>query len=248
MGAVWPRPRRVVVAECDPGGNALAARFELSPLVGMTSLVLDRRRDVDDGIDAHVQRVPGGLEVLIGPASPDAARSLDHEMGDLGASVFPTDIDVIADCGRILLGSRGQAGIVKGADDVVVTVGGDAASVAHAQWMRDHIQSLTGDARVAFVLVGPCPFPIDEVRLALQADRIEQVPFDVRAAALARGLPGRLKHLERGALTRAARALADSVARDPVARRSVVATVQGTPIDQDDATDSIAVATTTGSR
>jgi len=207
IGAGWPSTRQVVVAECDPGGNALAARFELSPLVGMTSLVLDRRRLVDKGLAAHLQSVPGGLEVLVGPASPGAARSLDHEIGDLGERLFPSDVDVIADCGRIATDSRGQAGLVTSAADVVITVGGDAASVAHAQWTSEHISSAAPDARITFVLVGTCPFPAEEIRHALPAGRIHSLPSDPRAAGMVCGLPGRPKHLEHGPLARAARRL-----------------------------------------
>ena len=46
LGAVWPAERRVMVAECDPSGGDIAARFGLSAKRGMTSLILEARRSV----------------------------------------------------------------------------------------------------------------------------------------------------------------------------------------------------------
>jgi MinD-like ATPase involved in chromosome partitioning or flagellar assembly len=76
VAATWPLDRRVVVAECDPCGGDLAARFELSTAKGCLSLATAARRDWDSvEVDPHIQRLPGGLEVLVGGSG---AQSCPH--------------------------------------------------------------------------------------------------------------------------------------------------------------------------
>ncbi len=83
MGAVWPVERRIIVAECDPSGGDLAARFNLSAKRGMSSLVLEARRSPAAmmlDLQPHLQTVPGGLELLAGPTGAGASKTVDTEL------------------------------------------------------------------------------------------------------------------------------------------------------------------------
>src|ERR1700691_2739893 len=96
LGAVWPADRPVVVAECDPSGGDLAGRFGLSTRVGMTSLVLTERQGAVATADyrAHLQQLPGGLDVLVAPPGSDAASALDRELGMTASDVIPPECDL----------------------------------------------------------------------------------------------------------------------------------------------------------
>ena len=98
----------------------------------MASLILANRHSNSPvaTFDDHVQQLPGGLEVLVGPVSADAAVSLDRELAVAGPAVFPDGIDTVVDCGRILADVPGQSEIFKGADHVVVVIRPDAAGLA----------------------------------------------------------------------------------------------------------------------
>ena len=151
LGAVWPAERRVAVAECDPSGGDLAARFRLSAKRGMTSLILDARHGVATGtldLEDHVQIVPGGLEVLTGPTGAGASRTVDAELPDclvrLAAAAAsrngPTAAyDLVLDCGRIQLGAVGQAAAIRLSDHVLVVARPTAEAVASTRWIAERL-------------------------------------------------------------------------------------------------------------
>lgn len=214
LGAVWPEHRRVVVAECDPSGNDIAARFGLSPLVGMTSLILSTRRAQDAPFESHVQFLSGGLEVLIGPLSPEGARSLDRELAAVGiAATFSVSVDLIVDCGRLDPSSLGQRALILSADHVILLVRPDGAGIAHA---RAAVSSLTesNDRERShwFVEVGPTPFDECDVAGVIGVPRAGTVPLDPVAASMVCGFPGRPRVLARSGLVYAARRIANLLA------------------------------------
>jgi MinD-like ATPase involved in chromosome partitioning or flagellar assembly len=229
VGAVWPRDRQIVIAECDPSGNDLAARFGLSPRLGMTSLVLAHRRtsfgESMSTLDAHVQALPGGLEVLVGPVTPDASSSLDRELGAVVPTIFPEGSDILVDCGRILSGAGGQRGLLKVADHVVVVTRPDAAALAHAQWTLDLVRNLATTGTCSVAVVGPSPFRVAEIEHALQVRVLGPVPFDGKSAAMACGSPGKTHRFTKSGLVASARNLVDRILSPLEANREVPSTI-----------------------
>lgn len=151
LGAVWPAERRIAVAECDPAGGDLAARFMLSAKRGMTSLILEARHGLATAtleLDDHVQIVPGGLEVLTGPTGAGASRTVDAELPDClvrlaaaaGRRSGPTvGHDLVLDCGRIQLGAVGQAAAIRVSDHVLVVARPTAEAVASTRWIAERL-------------------------------------------------------------------------------------------------------------
>ena len=216
VGAVWPRDRRIVIAECDPSGNDLAARFGLSPRSGMTSLALAQRRPEcqDTAFDSHLQSLPGGLEVLVGLVTPNAASSLDREVASVGTVIFPLEVDVLIDCGRLLSGAPGQQAIFQAADHVIVVTRPDASGLAHAAWTLDIVRSLT-KGMSSMVVVGPIQFAVREMEHVLRTRLLGAVPRDEKSAAMACGTPGRSRRFARSSLITSARNLADQMVSQP---------------------------------
>src|ERR1700723_1809081 len=119
VAAVWPPSRRVALAECDPSGGDLAARFGISAKRGMASLVIEQRSSPESTsirFNNHLQTLPGGLEVLTGPSGASAAKTVDSELPKILSGVMrgmPRPVasgidDVILDCGRVQPGAIGQ--------------------------------------------------------------------------------------------------------------------------------------------
>ncbi len=212
IGAVWPPERRIIVAECDPSGNDLVARFGLSPRYGMTSLALAQRRTErsDAPFDLHLQSLPGGLEVLVGPVTPDAASSLDREFASVGTAMFPQAIDFLVDCGRVLASAPGQQAIVKAADYVIVISRPDASGLAHALWTLDLVRNLTKGVS-SFVVVGSLQFSIEEMERVFRTTLLGAIPRDEKSAALACGTPGRSRRFAKSDLVTSARQLVDQM-------------------------------------
>src|SRR5437868_82692 len=119
VASVWPSDRGVLFAELDLAGGDLVARFGLAPDPGVVQLGAAFRHALcAEEVWAHSQRLPGGVPVLVGPASAQQGYALGHLWEHLGPvlAALP-DADVIADCGRLEPGSPvlelvGQAAIL----------------------------------------------------------------------------------------------------------------------------------------
>jgi hypothetical protein len=107
LAAVWPRP--VLLAECDPSGGDLVYRFpnangeQLDPRRGLLSLAVAARRGGHPGqVWEHVQKLHGGLDVLLGVTNAEQGSGLHLLWGPLGKLLAGLgEVDVIADCGRL---------------------------------------------------------------------------------------------------------------------------------------------------
>ena len=134
VAATWPLDRRVVVAECDPFGGDLAARFELSTAKGCLSLATAARRDPEAVVaDPHMQRLPGGLEVLVGGSSSEMALAQSVTRANINQAVIAAarDVDVVADLGRLAAPYEDCRQLLQAAEAIGVLIGPDQASVAH---------------------------------------------------------------------------------------------------------------------
>jgi MinD-like ATPase involved in chromosome partitioning or flagellar assembly len=216
LGAVWPRDRRVVVTECDPGGGDLAARFGLSTKRGMTGHVLSRRQgDLGfSSLDEHLQVLPGGLEVLVGPVGADAARALDDEIGSIVGAVFPSEVDLLVDCGRIVSGAIGQRKLLRESDIILVASAPSPPALVHSKWLIDWVEAVDAGRERLLVLIGDGSYPVEEVSGALGHHVDARVPNDPVAAAIACGGSGSRRSFARSPLVTASRTLAERIGSD----------------------------------
>jgi MinD-like ATPase involved in chromosome partitioning or flagellar assembly len=107
LAAVWPRP--VLLAECDPAGGDLVYRFpavgrgHLDPRRGVLSLAVVARRGMQpQQVWEHVQKLHGGLDVLVGVTNAEQGAGLSLLWGPIGKVLASLpQADVIADCGRL---------------------------------------------------------------------------------------------------------------------------------------------------
>jgi MinD-like ATPase involved in chromosome partitioning or flagellar assembly len=204
LAAVWPPNRRVVMAECDPSGGDVAARFGLSQKRGMTSLVLAHRQDParEPQFSNHVQCLPGGLEILVAPVSADSAVALDRELGLVGATALGSSSDVLMDCGRLIPGAPGQKALLQSADLVFLVFRPDVSGMAHLESLIDSIGTLEAKRhrKVALLPVGHSTFATREVQDVFGFQVLEPAPIDTRAASTLSGAPGNARIFARSAL------------------------------------------------
>jgi hypothetical protein len=107
LAAVWPRP--VLLAECDPAGGDLVYRFpaagggQLDPARGLLSLAVAVRRGLEPAQAwDHAQKLPGGLDLLVGLVTAEQGAGLDVLWGPVGTVLARLPgADTIADCGRV---------------------------------------------------------------------------------------------------------------------------------------------------
>lgn len=236
----WPRP--VLLAECDPAGADLPWRLSGAggrPLVqgtGLVSLATSTRglgaphASAQQTVWGHVQRLDGGLPVLVGPPAPEQAEAMGSAWGtiaDLLASL--ADADVVADCGRLLSRSSPAVPVVQRADLVVLVTRSTVSGVAHARHglsvaarVRNDgpaagLHATSGLDRLAVLVVVDAATPgsrkahqrqVDEVLADVPA--LHDVPVigvlahDPRAAAALNGHPSVGRALDRSPLLRSA--------------------------------------------
>jgi MinD-like ATPase involved in chromosome partitioning or flagellar assembly len=226
LGSVWPSG--VVVADMDPAGGDLALRLRtpgqapLDPERGLLSLAAAARRGLEPGeVSVHAQTTDGGLDVLTGVSNPEQVTGIGPVWPAVATALRDLpDVDVLADCGRVVPGTP-VLPVLTTADAVVLCVRASVESYAH---LRERLRWLSGPLRIGDI--GSIPVGIvlrtgvsdtgavrDLDRL-LQHDRLQvsvigRVAEDHRAAL---GLAGEwTRRLSRSLLIRSARELVSAV-------------------------------------
>ncbi|MBV8981564.1 MAG: hypothetical protein JO086_11740 [Acidimicrobiia bacterium] len=210
VASVWRNARKVLFAELDPAGGDIAARFALTPDPGLVQMGAGFRHALSaEEVWSHTQTLPGGVPVLVGPASAQQGHALGNLWEHLGPvlATLP-DTDVIADCGRVQPGSP-VLELVADAAIVVLVARSTLDGVAH---LRARLAVPMSDAPVGVVLIGERPYSAAEVEAAVAAKVIGVLPRDDRAAAMLNGEPGSPAALNRSSLVRAARDVASAIA------------------------------------
>jgi cellulose biosynthesis protein BcsQ len=206
VGATWPSDRRVMVAECDPSGGDLAARFGLSSKRGWPTFATALRRSGPNvAIEPHLQQLPGGLDVLVGPGGvdgPNGVRAGDELLmrsSDRSEGMW----DVLVDVGRLPEGDLPASGWLARSDTVVILLRNDATSLLHVRNRAREILAVCGD-RVALAVVGDTRYGNEDIAEFTGLPVIGNVPFDPAAAAVAAGDQGSERRLSRSFLTNSA--------------------------------------------
>ncbi len=221
LAATWPRADSVLVAELDPSGGDIAARFGLPSETGVITLAATLRRvgsvpteDLSAIVIPHLQDLDGGTRVLTAPSTgAEAGMALDLLAEDLPA--VAGTLDVIADCGR--LEARPAAAVTRllaASALTVVVVRPELPFLLRLTARLPEVRALAGPLAVLFCggLPGSTP------RLAAQLDVpvIGHLPDDGVAAAILRGQESRWRRPGRLPLFRAAAAAAQVIAEHTV--------------------------------
>lgn len=211
--ATWPAGeyRQKLLLEADPDGGSLAIRYQLPTKPGLLSLAAATRHGLSpEQLWDHAQTLPGGLPVVLGPEGPEQAtevlRSNGRALGEWLKSLH--GIDVIADLGRLSLGSAAFE-LARSADAVL----GVARPVA-AQ-LQPAAQRLVAlgpyGPRVGWVLVGEKPYSAQAVTDAYGLPVVHVVAEDRRGASLMESGANPRK-LRRSTLVRSVADLSDALA------------------------------------
>ena len=222
VGATWPAPRKVAVAECDSGGSDLAARFGLSSKCGWSSLATAARRSHSDPeLAPHLQRLPGGLDVLVGSGT----KTPGTEVGPRAATALLASAasdpegpwDLLIDLGRVHPGDPSPIATawLERCDTVALVLRTDAASVMHVRDGAPDLRARCGD-RIGLVVITTDPYPGAEIERFTGLPVIGEIPFDQAAAKVASGGHGSRRRLSRSSLVTSSSRLATTlVAWDP---------------------------------
>lgn len=209
LAAVMPSERPVVVAECDPSGGDIAARFGITSRQGMSSWILSSRHRSEYGaLDGHVQNLAGGLGVIVGPTSSESATALDKELAAVVSDMHHSELTFIADCGRLVVNQPGQAEVLRAASTVLLVSAADVASLSHARWAAEVLSRLRPEGEIGLIVSRFGVERAGEAASVVGLPLVGVVRSDARAASLIGGVPGTTRTLDRSNLIGSARAVA----------------------------------------
>jgi cellulose biosynthesis protein BcsQ len=168
LAGIAPRP--TVLADLDPVGGDVVLRHRdpagkpLAPDRGLLSLgAALRRGQADRVLPEHLQVVSGGLEVLVGVTSPEQVNGLGPLWPQLAQALRAVPgRDVIADCGRLTVGSPALP-VLTAADGVVLVTRPHLEHLAH---LRERLRWL-----LETLTLGGTPVPVGVVLIAPERDR-----------------------------------------------------------------------------
>lgn len=213
VAAKWPTVPAPIIVECDPAGGDLAARFELSSRGGWSSLVTALRREGSRAtVEEHLQRLPGGLDVLVGA---DSTAATDHTAVShvLDPSKQPGARDLLVDLGRLPVGDDVAARWLGESDEYVLVSRADSASLISVHLRTASFAERSG-RKPGLVVVGPRGHRDEEIEAFTGMRLLARVPWDSTAAAAASGERGGGRRLSRSRLVASAAALASELAQN----------------------------------
>lgn len=213
LAATWPEHRRCLLVEADLCGGVISARYGVGDTPGVASLAAAARRGgvSDELVWEHVQRLPGGLQVLVGPPSPDESHAVLRDIaGELArwAAAQP-DVAVIVDGGRIT-GRAPSIDPLLRTSAVLVVTRPILEQLRPAGIRVEALQTAGLDASV--LLVGDQPYGPTEVASSLHCPVAATIAWDPKTAAVLSGAPGAMRDLRRSPLIRSAATLAADLA------------------------------------
>ena len=232
LASTWAGPGPVAVVECDPSGGDLAARFGLSSSVGWPSLTAAvRRTGGSTPLDPHLQHLPGGLPVLVGAHPGPPVASDGYEAGVVrswsvadGGGGIGRDRGgggnglVVVDLGRVPHGPGATDGWLEAADWTVVVVRDEPAGAVRVRQQAAELLDRTG-GRLGLVVVGVNGFRCRELSALTGLVPLGDVPFDPDSAAVASGVSGAGRRLDRSQLLAEVRRVGAVVAGQTVGTR-----------------------------
>ncbi len=227
LAAVWPRP--VVLLEADPAGGDLAYRCQAAPggpvfaspnLVTLAAAVrggVPSRRVLGE----NAQRLACGVDLVQGVTAPAQGRGLGSLWSAIAEACRASDVDVIADLGR--LDRTGAALPIAEAADCVLPVA--ATSLESVMRLREQLRELVGvlnARRVAAVvpmIVGVDAYAerdcaqLDELltTAGLPVQPSQHLPYDPKALARLEAGEAASGRLGRTLLIRGAHKMADTL-------------------------------------
>lgn len=218
MAALWPRP--AVLVEADPAGGDLRYWYSdehARPLRadrGVVSLLTARGQQeglaAGAGLAAHMQTLPGGLPVLVGPDGPAQVEATQGLWDRLASSTAEHDGHVVVDAGRLT--NRATLAhtmpLLRACDLTLLVCRATVPSLAHAKELFNLLQTL--ELPTHLLLIGADRDREDAASvIACHPEHVHLLPTDPTAAESLAGAWSR--RLDRSHLVSAARNVASDL-------------------------------------
>lgn len=200
-----------MLVEADPDGGVLQARFGLAREPNLATFAAASRNGTVADIHEHQQSLPGGLPVLVGPASAEASVATWQGAGAAlaaGLRAVAADRSIVVDAGRLTPTAPTQP-LLEAADRIVVVTRPILEDLNALTHRRD---AVCGSNRTVHLLVvGDHPYGAGEIEQRLGIPVLGVLPREASAADAftGTGAPRSSRWLRRSQLARSARDVAE---------------------------------------
>ncbi|WP_338672601.1 hypothetical protein V1460_06135 [Streptomyces sp. SCSIO 30461] len=217
--AAWPSDAdggvRPVVVEADVSGGDLMIRFGLPATPSLLDVAAAAGQPHSGSLLGAVNEIPFRTRVVAAvPGRGPCREAVRLLAGGVGRQVLLGDSHdrgtVLLDVGRL---TEDVEPLLAAADRLVLVSRGGAESLTHVS--AGGFATEAGAGRVTLVVVGPCPYPAEEIVGTLGIPRLFFLPWDTKSvAAMNSPKPGALgtRRLRPSPLMSAARLLARQMA------------------------------------
>ncbi|WP_307847454.1 hypothetical protein [Streptomyces sp. F63] len=222
LTAVWPVEAdggvRPVMVEADGSGGDLMIRFGLPTAPSLLDVAATAGQPYPGSLLGAASELPCGVRTVVAvPGRGPCSQAVRLLAGEAGLRVLRGESDergtVLLDLGR--LGEDVQP-LMAAADQVVLVTRGGAEPLTHVSAYGLDADRYAG--RLMLAVVGPSPYPAEEIAASLCIRQVTFLPWDARSVAALNSLkPGALRAtgFRRPPLIAAARALACRLAEPP---------------------------------
>ncbi len=211
LAARWPAPGVPLVVELDPSGGDLGSRWQLHDEPGLRNMVSTARYGPLTDPAQWSQRLPIGVDVVVGPAGQAAAHTV-AAFGDAGPAAvqdLAATRPVLTDAGRLDPGSAALAFLDK-ADLLLVLTRPRLEDIRHLKGVLPALSERC--PAVQLVVSGVGPYAASEIGRYLRAEAGVVVGHDPAGADIVAGRRRPAMGWTRRRLFTAARSLALTLA------------------------------------
>ncbi|MEU7642114.1 hypothetical protein AB0C11_39885 [Streptomyces sp. NPDC039016] len=187
LAAVWPREAdggvRPVMVEADGSGGDLMMRFGLPSAPSLLDVAAAAGKPHPGCLLGAVSELPFRVRAVAAvPGRRPCTEAVRLLAGEGGRGVL---LGGEGDQGTVLL-DVGRFGndvepLLRSADQVVLVARGGVESLTHVSAYGLEAEAFAG--RLVLAVVGPCPYPAEEIAGALGIERVVFLPWDAKGVA-----------------------------------------------------------------
>ncbi|MFJ5034525.1 hypothetical protein ACIQB5_42225 [Streptomyces sp. NPDC088560] len=187
LAAVWPPEAdggvRPVMVEADASGGDLMIRFGLPSAPSLLDVAAAARQPYPGSLLGAASELPCGVRAVVAvPGRGPCREAVRLLAGEAGRRVLLGDEHdrgtVLLDVGRL---GEDVEPLLEAADRIVLVARGGAEPLTHVSAYGLDVDAYAG--RVSLAVVGPCPYPSEEIAHTLGIESVVFLPWDAKSVA-----------------------------------------------------------------
>jgi hypothetical protein len=187
LAAVWPPEAdggvRPVMVEADSSGGDLMIRFGLPAAPSLLDVAAAAGKPYPGSLLGAASELPFGVRAVVAvPGRGPCRQAVRLLAAEAGRGVLLGDEHdrgtVLLDVGRL---TEDVEPLLDAAGQVVLVARGGAEPLTHVSAYGLDADAYAG--RLTLAVVGPCPYPAEEIEKTLGIGRVLFLPWDVRSVA-----------------------------------------------------------------